>query len=125
MNNVIVGTSTFRLKLDEEFSNIEKLTHRVQYEICFNKNIAYSTIKNYFEQTVYVFLYRSILFFLISILFIIAAIISNQFMTLFSLLSLLFTVTSLIYFIKHTNLKNTLKIMINMTYSFYEIDNKV
>lgn len=86
-----------------------------------DKTKAYKTIKNYFIQNIYVFLYRSILLFILSLLLFIP-IIFNININFFSALSILFLIPSFIYYVKFFNLWKTSKILIDMTFNFIQIE---
>lgn len=116
-----IGLSTFRVKLDDKFKDDDKLTNLVKYQMSIDKTLAYRTVKTYFHQMVYIFLYRSIVLFLLSLVTMLPISI-NYSTNLFSVLSLTFLISSFIYCIKFFNLWHTVNLLTNMTYSFIEME---
>lgn len=116
-----IGKSTFRLMVDEKYRNVTSMKNTIVYEMCIDKTLAYKTIKNYFIQTIYVFLYRSILLLFLSLLSFIP-ILLNINIHFFSALSIVFLIPSFIYCIKFFNLRHTAKILIDMTFNFIQIE---
>ena len=119
--DIEIGKSTFRLMVDNKYKNVDILKSTIVYEMFIDKTKAYKTIKNYFIQNIYVFLYRSILLFILSLLSFIP-IIFNINIDFFSALSILFLIPSFIYCVKFFNLWKTSKILIDMTFNFIQIE---
>lgn len=119
--NIEIGTSTFRLQVDEKFRNIDVMSNTIKYEMSIDKIIAYKTIKKYFNQMVYVFLYRSIVFFILSLILLIPMIFNIEIQIL-SILSIITLIVSFVYCIKFFNLWKTVKVLTEMTYSFIEME---
>jgi len=123
MDNVIIGKSTFRLKLDKDYRDSDKLMKRIDYEMSINKDIAYRTILKCTEQDLYVFFYRAVVIFFSSLIIIPISLLLNLNVLLFSGISLLLIIWSLYYFIKFSNLKSSFKMTVNMIFSMYSIHN--
>lgn len=119
-----IGKSTFRLMVDHKYRNVTSMKNTIVYEMCIDKTLAYKTIKNYFIQTIYVFLYRSILLLFLSLLSFIP-ILFNFNINFFSGLSIVFLIPSFIYCIKFFNLRHTAKILIDMTFNFIQIEMEI
>lgn len=121
MNNVIIGTSTFRLRLDEEFRDSDKLMERIDFEMSIDKDLAYKTILKCTEQDLYVFFYRAVVLLLIGLVILFIPFIYNLNVLLFSGISIITIILSLYFFMKFSNLKSSFKMTVNMIYSMYMI----